>query len=535
MIDVGPETQTPVRIPAPRQELRAAQAVRPAVGPDRTDRRPRRLGWAAAGATALALGYLPAAQVPIIADDLQALQEIYAVSDGSLWNALAYGLSEGQEAGHFNPIGQAVGGAYHFTVYAVSAAAGISAQYADVLAYLVLIWLTVAGATSLLVQGLRRRGSGGPDFWPLSALVATITAVTVQVHAPFSNDPVVSYGPAGWGSAALGFWTIALALRATSTGATDRRSLAGCSLLAVTCVWYYEMLVAAVVATAVGLVLTAVRTGDGVVRRRCTLLLGTAVALPAVLFLLGRHLAASSERSYGGTTVDLGASALHTWAAGMAGALPGGGWPYLITMAGAPVVRSTSLLVGIALCGLAGAVGAAWARSNARSAPALPATGERGPLPVVVAVVVTYWALATATHSVTDKYIAEIRYPGQVYLFYAVGVVAVALLLALALPALLRRAPRVLVIALLPLAGLFVLVQVTVNLQVADVARTVLPHNGPLVALSTDGDATPGTRCAALEAWLSQGWPEYYRTAVSEHLQENYERTFGEPFCPTGP
>jgi hypothetical protein len=532
VIDVGAEVHTPVRIPVPRQEARAPHVVRREDERGPAPRRPGRLGWATAGAAVLALGYLPAARVPIIADDLQALQEIYAISDGNLWRAVAHGLSEGQEAGHFNPIGQALGAAYHFTMYAVSAAAGISPQYADVLAYLAMIWLTVTGATSLLVWGLRRSGTGGPDFWPLSALVATITAVTLQLHTPWSNDPVVSYGPAGWGSAALGFWTIALALRATSPGATDRRSLIGCSLLAVTCVWYYEMLVAAVAATAVGLALTAVRTADPTLRRRCALLLGTAVGLPAVLFLVGRHLAASSERSYGGTTMELGAAAARTWATGMSSAVPGGGWKYLIDMAGAPVVRGTGLLLGIVLCALAGAVGAAWFRSTARSAGGRPGAADRGTVLGVGAVVVTYWALATATHSVTDKYAAEIRYPGQVYLFYAVGVVAVALLLALGLMTLLRRAPRALLAALLPLAGLFVLVQVTVNMQVADVARAVVPHNGPLVALSTDGDAVPATRCAVLRAWLAQGWPEYYGTAVTEHVQENYEREFGEPFCP---
>jgi hypothetical protein len=471
--------------------------------------------------------------VPIIADDFQALQEIYAISDGSLWRAVTHGLAEGREAGHFNPIGQALGAAYHFGVYAVSAEAGISPQYADVLAYLALIWLTAAGATSLLVAGLGRAGSGGLAFWPLNALICTIIAVTLQVHAPWSNDPVVSYGPAGWGSAALGFWTIALALRATSPGATDRRSPVACSLLAVACVWYYEMLVAAVAAIAVGLVLTAVRSGDRTLRRRCWVLLGTAVGVPAVLFLLGRRLAAASERSYGGTTMELGASVLKTWATGMAGAVPGSGWGYVITMAGAPVVHTTGLLLGIVLCGLAGTVAAASARSAVRSAPVL--AGQRGRMPVLVAVLLTYWAGATATHSVTVKVGAEVRYPGQVYLYYAVGVVAVAALVTLAVPALLRRAPRVLLTAALPTAGLFVLVQVTVNLQAADAARAVSPHNAPLVSLSTDGDAAPGTRCSALEAWLGQEWPEYYRTAVTEHLQENYERRFGEPFCPTGP
>jgi len=514
-------------VPAPRAEARPESA--------RPRPQARRLLWAAAGAAVLGVGYVPAARVPIIADDLQGLQEIYAVSDGSLWRALTHGLSEGQEAGHFNPIGQALGAAYHFAAYTVSAAAGVSPQYFDVLASVALILLAVAGATSVLVWGLA--GSARPGYWPSFALVCAITAVTLQLHAPWSNDPVVSFGLAGWGSAALGFWTIGLALRAISPGVHGRGSLVGCSLTAAVCVWYYEMLVAAVAAVAVAVLLTGLRTRDRAVRRRCAVLAASAVGLPAVLFVLGRRLAAASERSYGGTTTHLGWSALDTWGSGMVGALPGGGWKFLVDMSGPPVVRTTSLLLGVLLCALAAGTAVAGARSAATSP--VPTTGPgtrpgRGPVVVLVAIVGTFWALATATHSVTDKYIAEIRHPGQVYLFYAVGVLAVALLLALCLLRMPRRVSQQLRLALLPLAGIFVLLQVTINMQVADVARSQVPYNAPLVALSTDGHARPAERCAALDAWSAQGWPEYYARSIRASIQENYHRTFGEPFCPPG-
>jgi hypothetical protein len=107
----------------------------------------------------------------------------------------------------------------------------------------------------------------------------------------------------------------------------------------------------------------------------------------------------------------------------------------------------------------------------------------------------------------------------------------VALLLTLALVALRTRVPRLLAVALLPVAGLFVLVQVSINTGIADLTRDLVPFNPALVGLSTDGGATEDQRCAALEAWLLPPWPEYYEQWVTEDLQEDYQRSFGTPFC----
>jgi hypothetical protein len=497
-----------------------------------------RLGWVTAGALALGVGYLPASQVPIIADDLSALQEVYALSNGNLWRAIVFGVTEGTAAGHFNPIGQALGATYHFTAYAASAALGVNPQYFDVLTYLVMIALTVAGAASVVVWGLSRSARLQPRFWPLFALICAVTAATLQIHTPYANDPVVSFGPAGWGSAAIGFWTIALALRATSPGVTGRRWLIATSLMATSCVWYYEMLVSAVAATALALVLTATLAADrSAVRRRCLVLLGTAVALPAALFVLGRVLAAPpSESSYAGTTVALGSDALGTWWTGMLGAVPGAGWSFLTAETGPAPLTSGALTIGALLCLLVGAIGFAWSRSPARDGDATPRAdlrARRSPVSGLVAVVFTFWALATAAHSVAVKYIRELQNVGQVYLFYAVGVVAVATLVAIALTALRPRARSAALLALVPVAGAFVLAQVSVNVVIAERTRAMVPYNGPLMALSTDPDAPESERCEVLEKWMDQGFAPGYVARIRIDIQENYERKFGERFCST--
>lgn len=496
----------------------------------------QRLTWAAAGVVVLAVGYVPAGRVPVIADDFQALQEVHAVSNGSLWEAVVFGIQQGRAGGHFNPLGQVIGSAYHFAAYDVSAALGISPQYFDVFAYIALILLTVAGATYAAVWGLSRTRGGRPAYWPLFALICAITAATLQIHAFWSNDPVVSYGPAGWGSAALGFWTIAWALRAVAPDAAGKRAIVVCSLLALGCVLYYEMLVAAVAAVAVVAVLTATLAADRMaVRKRCLLVVGTGVLLPAVVFVAGRRLGLPSDTvsGYTGTTISFGTDALETWWYGMVGALPGGGWNFIAEVAGAPVLRGPSLLLAGALCVLLGVIGFGWARQSAREpleAGTDRSASTRSAL-ILVAALVTFWVAATAAHSVTLKSIEEIRHPGQVYLFYAVGVVVVAVLIALLLTVLVRRARTAALVALTPLVGLFVLVQVALNMAVADAVHRNYPQNAPLVALSTDGNASADVRCAVLAAWVAEPWPEYYIESVVENLQENYELEFGRPFC----
>ncbi|MGY1753221.1 hypothetical protein [Blastococcus sp. SYSU D01042] len=511
--------------------------------PPRRVARLQAAAWALAGVVVLGVGYIPGARVPIIADDFHFFHETFAITDGSLWNAVTYGFSAGQDTGHANPVGQLLGALYYHLAYWFSATFGISPQYWDVLATLGMIALGVAGAASVVVWGLSRVPAGPPSFWPVFALLSAVIAATLQLHVPWSDDPVVSYGPAGWGSTALGLWTIAWALRATAPGARGARSILACSVLAVACVWYYEMLVAAIVAVAVALVLIALTAVDREqVRRRCLVLMGSAVLLPAVMFVLGRVLLAAPPEvtNYTGTTVALGTASLASLGRGMVSALPGGGWVYLTETAGTPAITWDSFFVAGALVLLAGGIGYAWVRSTAAGAvrpdgaPPAP-TGARpawaGPWLVPAGTLLTFWAGATATHAFTVHHGAKMARPGLVYLSYAVGVICVAGLILLALLAVRRRPWARLLVVALPLTGAFVLLQVALNVALADITTVQYPVNARMVAQSVDGDLPEEVRCGTLQAWLERPWPEYYREAVTDGIQENYERMFGQPFC----
>jgi hypothetical protein len=490
-----------------------------------------RLLWAALGTVLIGLGALPAARVPILGDDFQALFETYAIADGSLLETLSFGWNAGFGAGHFNPIGQALGALHHFTVYSVSASLGVPPQLTDVAIGTALIWLTVLAAATALVNGLRYAGlTPRLGLWPAFALVAGITALTLQLH-PWTNDPVTTFLPAGWGSAVIGFALLGLALRATVPGRTGWLDVALVGGVALFAVMYYEMLVGVIAGTAVvyaGTFFRGRRRGDRSQVVRALVLTGVGVVLPALVFLGGRLLAAPAESSgYTGTAISLGPDALSTWWVAMVGAVPGGGWPYLISMGGGripfeqrPVLYAVALLAGVLV------LMAAW-----RRVPAVTGGWSESAL-VPIGAVVTAWAATTATHATTKKYIDEIDEPGQVYLYYAVGVICVALLLAAFVVTVLPHLGSFARSAGLLLLGAFVAVQGPLNWHLASVSAEAYSINRNLSSAAADDDVLPQTRCDTLLAWAQRPWPAYYLEAVVEDTQEDFLRKFDEPFCP---
>ena len=88
-----------------------------------------------------------------------------------------------------------------------------------------------------------------------------------------------------------------------------------------------------------------------------------------------------------------------------------------------------------------------WARAPRIDAP----IGRSALIPLGAAVAT--WAFTTATHATSRKYIDEIKVPGQVYLYYAVAVVWVAILLAWGVLAAVSRLPSTVRMASLNLLG----------------------------------------------------------------------------------
>jgi hypothetical protein len=121
--------------------------------------------------------------------------------------------------------------------------------------------------------------------------------------------------------------------------------------------------------------------------------------------------------------------------------------------------------------------------------------------------------------------------PGQVYLYYAVGVVCVAVLLAGAAIAVLPRLGPVPQVGAVLLAGAYLAVQVPLNWHLATISANAYTANRNLSTAAADESVDAQTRCDTLLDWARRPWPEYYRDAVVEDVQEDFERAFGADFC----
>jgi hypothetical protein len=294
---------------------------------------------------------------------------------------------------------------------------------------------------------------------------------------------------------------------------------------------YYEMLVGMIAGTAVvyaGTILRGRRRGNRPQVVRALVLTGVGVVLPAVVFIGGRLLAAPAESSgYTGTALSVGPDAAYTWWVAMVGAVPTGGWRYLIENGGGRIpINTRSGLFAIALLIGALVLMAAW-----RRLPVVTGGWSKAALVPIGAVLGT-WAATTATHTTTKKYIDEINEPGQVYLYYAVGVLCVALLLAAVAVTLLPRAGATVRSGGLLVLGAFIAVQAPLNWHLATISAEAYSINRNLSTAGADADVPPDIRCDTLLTWAERPWPQYYLDAVVEDTQENFLRVHGEPFCP---
>jgi len=200
-------------------------------------------------------------------------------------------------------------------------------------------------------------------------------------------------------------------------------------------------------------------------------------------------------------------------------------WPILFEAAGGATLGVKPILLAVAMCCGFLVLVLLWARAPRIDAP----IGRSALIPLGAAVAT--WAFTTATHATSQKYIDEIKVPGQVYLYYAVAVVWVAILLAWGVLAAVSRLPSTVRMASLNLLGAFLMIQMPLNWQLASTTANAWAPNRALVAASTDRVA-PAKRCATLLAWAERPRPVYYRDTIVAHAQESFALKFGSDLCP---
>lgn len=436
-----------------------------------------------------------------------------------------YTVQNVANAGHFNYVGQLTGS----TIVAVwtwaITAAGV--HFTTVLAVTKFaILVSAIEVSARLVTRLETCLGHAGSLWRSRMLLIVTFSLLLQVHVPWSNDPVTSYPMAGFGSAALGLLLILFTDRAVAHG-MGLRSSVGLAMLALLNVTYYELNVAAVGAATVVVGLTLLSAGP--VAGRGTLLLRSSAALLPSLVVAASLTVGSrpSSANYTGTSIELGGETLRQAMSGVVSSLPVSSWHVALAWLDRPVnmgIAVTRFLV------IAGGLLLVLIVIVRRLTPLVQSNiRDRSRAIALSLALVSYWLGATAIQAATAKVRDEAPGIGYVYTFYAAGSAVVGILLAACLSALIRSRPglgRIVVVGTVLLGAYQFALNSTVTMRFNEV---MVPAQNLLNVYSEGRDEQQ--RCQALGWWKSMGWPEYYSSFTEDGMNVSYEHFRGEPFC----
>jgi hypothetical protein len=478
----------------------------------------RWIGYLAVSAVVLR----PVLITAITADDFQNPFSLWFRTGPSFREVVRSGWDGAGAVGHFNYIGQIFGNAATWAQMIAMSEFGIrySEMYAAI-KFVAFVLCALAGAAYV------RRGSamvGSPiGAWTSRILVSALLFFTLQLHMPWSNDPTGSYPLSGFVPAAIGFAMLVAMLRAVASSGRGAPWLV--AVVGVVAVLYYEINAAAVAAAAViglGAVLDARKDGRAVAT---AVRLAPAVVVPTLVTTYLQLRASSSSVNYEGTSIDRSGT-VSTFARGLVSSLPGAAWGQSREWLTVPVALRSGALLSLFVGGLALAL---LARHRPSEAPPRPRRSWF--LAGFVLAPACYWFGATLIQSATAKVQNEATRVGKVYNFYAMGSVAVAVLLAIAIHLVpWNRVTRSLAAPAIVVASLFAFVQVSVNWNVMERFNGFTrPNQRLLLAYSEQWDEPE--RCAALTEWAAGIWPEYYEVGMIVGLDAGYQHFHGEPFC----
>lgn len=429
--------------------------------------------------------------------------------------------------GHFNYVGQSIGSiVVMFWTYLIgNFGIRFSAVYAAT-KFLVYLFCLVVSATAirsaLIFVGVRI------SAWSARIWILLATAITLQIHVPWSNDPVASYPLAGFLTAAIGILYIVFVLALSNSDSNVRAFSVG--VFGAFGVLYYEFNSFAVFSVA-PIILYWVwqdRKSKTVLinRMKMGLLSVGPAAITTVYFYLSNRAASAN---YNGTALSFKAPFAKTFVNGVAGTFPATSWNIAHEWLTESLTRPTEswfpYFLGLVVLGSMYPLRGRWESrlfiQEVKWQKVLTACS-----PFVI-----YWIGATFTQTSTEKVQLETVRLGQVYNFYAVGVTCLAII-SIVLLSLVnwRNVPVLLRSVLLSMVLFFGAYQYIVNWNV------MIQFNGAtsgsrnlLVAYAEKPPMEQ--RCAALNTWKTMGWPEYYWLDMELGLNASYEIFHGELFC----
>jgi hypothetical protein len=498
---------------------------------------PEAAGWADSvrvRAAAIWIAYLvgswallrPVLLTTVYADDFVNPFMQFPIASLDPASLVEYAWNGTRGAGHINVVGQAIG-AFNaaFNVLLMSV---FGLRYSTIYAATKLVvYVVTALAASTFLRQVSAAMGRTVSPWRARIMVSVALFGTLQIHIPWSNDPVASYPLSGFATAAMGFGLLSLALRALQSDRLKHAVIAG--VAGSLAVLYYEILVAAVVAIvplAAWLWWSTNPRTRGSLQRVLALLLPMTL-VPAAVAVLAKLTIGSTNSGYTGTAVSLGGGFVRSLWLGVVSTLPGAAWGLSREFLGGPVaIRASAVMILV--------VGATVLWSVAERHPWVRADGRvqsRIGFALLLASPLTFMLLAAAVQTGTQKVQDEAPKVGYVYNYYAIGATAWAVVIVLAILLAPRRCTlwpirNVAVV----LAAAFVSLQLMINWNITiRFNELTYPSRQLLVAFSEQLPEVE--RCSALQGWTLGSWPDYYEDSMVAGLQSAYEYFHDEQFC----
>jgi hypothetical protein len=350
----------------------------------------------------------------------------------------------------------------------------------------------------------------------------------IQIHSPWSNDPVTNFTLAG-------FFVAPFALLAISTYIRFYEQQSVKALLTTFSASLLALLIYEINFAIVGfqvaflfahLFLTRFSSTEKE-RRSLIFLLSPTIFLTITVFLL-RSFAANDSANYGGSSIALTWRTLTTFIYNLGSSLPFVAFPKSIPYVNGNSFSTLNLIIVATFIFLLSYVLSQVLLKRKMIRVELEKANQISSAAISIGIL--FWVFCgVGIQSITSKIQAETHSLGSVYTFYAVSYVGVTLLILANLRFAFKRDQMLFFLSLILIA--FSALQLQVNLGLKVWLNQNLKPNLNLVSLAT-GQSSRDERCDALQVWLAGPWPEYYESETVIGLDTYSMIENNEKFCP---
>jgi hypothetical protein len=361
--------------------------------------------------------------------------------------------------------------------------------------------------------------------WTTPWLSLLVLLATVQVHAYWSNDPVISFPVASWAFCVIGFLYLASLLKLGSGSKHSMSQVIVPVLLSLLGILTYELFLSFLIAGL--LMLVGLKFSHRIEPRVVARPLILAVGVPLSILVIGQFVRMSQESTYSGTEIALGSGSLPKIAlVALLGSLPLTNLPKTSELLpGVDVVANYALLTMSVLVGIAYGIMSKYRNRD-------EGDFRFSSLLSVIVGLVSLWLTSTAVIVATPKYQSELAGEiGKVYVNYAPGWLAIGVCISLLAAWLMTRKARWLGPVFIGAILLIGAVQSSTNSRQLSILARDSSWSDRLLSLLESPLRDGSARCEQVDLLFALPFPEYYQLEILDGMHLAYSGTYGVPYC----